>query len=328
MKDNKPHKLSAHPLFVADIGGTHARFGIATLTKRRVKLLLTASMETGRIKNLPKAVNTFLDLAERELKIKVRSGVISVAGPLMVNGRRRSIKLTNGSLVVSEEIMKSKTLLNSVRVINDFYALALATSYIPKGSIKVVRKGKFNWPRVLIGAGTGLGQAVILNDQVLASEGSYAIFPFLTSEQRLARFFEKRNESKSGERHYVKKEMVLSGRGLEHLYIFLNPRSVPLSAEEISRRREEPRSKATLALFSTLFARVCRDFIIETCSWGGLYLAGGVVEKNPKLFGRTFVRELSSHSDANIKRLLGRVPIRLIKEENAGLIGATVEAIR
>src|SRR5262249_59008374 len=107
-----------------------------------------------------------------------RAAGFGVAGPVR-GGRARITKLP---WMVEERRLSSSTGIPRVLVINDFVAAALGVPYVSRGGMRTLRAGEpeARGPRGLIGAGTGLGQAVLLPVRAgwiaLASEGGHADF--------------------------------------------------------------------------------------------------------------------------------------------------------
>ena len=83
----------------------------------------------------------------------------------------------------------------------------------------------------------------------------------------------------------------------------------------------------TLEWASRFYARVCRNYVLETLALGGLYIAGGVAAKTQELLThQAFEKEFRS-SDT-LADLLAKVPVSLIRDENSGLWGAAVLALQ
>lgn len=306
-------------ILAADIGGTNSRF--ALIDGRSIKKY--EACKTKEITDLAKRIDTFLKGS------KVRRGAIAVAGSLtMKNGRRRVVQ-NNGHLIVDERELERKSRLTQVKVLNDFKALALAVPLLKAKQIHTLKRGSGKGIVVLVGPGTGLGQAIITERETLQSEGHHTDIPLYGMEEyTLAAFTNEEMGTQQGSP--VWHEELLSGRGLERLYRFLRftrfkkgrlpPR---LTAEEISATREKNAcSAATFTLFERLLARRCRNFALETKALGGLYLAGGVVTKNLAAWSDAFVEEFTRHAHPQWRKMLERMPVRIITDERACLLGA------
>ncbi len=326
-------------VFAADVGGTNARFAIVNLDGTRPRIVLREEAATRSTANFYKAVDAFLQKAE-ERGYRATTGGFSVAGPPSEKHGRRRIVMNNAHLTLAETDLERKTRLTHARVLNDFEAIAYALDTLPSKKVKVLRKGRPvpGAARAIIGPGTGLGHAILIplahgwkpmlseahhSDMALHGKDEYALGAFTNHEERRA------VESP------VWHEDLLSGRGLERLYRYIRltrfkenallPRKLDAAAISESRRRN-PCSKAALDKFAELLARRCRNFALDTSARGGVYLCGGVVQKNPSLFGKPFLDEFSKHRHPQWQALLQRIPVSLVLDDDAGLLGAATVA--
>jgi glucokinase len=211
-------------------------------------------------------------------------------------------------------------------LINDFFAQALAVGGPPGRDARLILAGNPDpaAPLAVIGAGTGLGKALLVADGrgghlVVPSEGGHADFPFGGGrEQQYQNFLlEKCGGS------YLSGNTVVSGQGLSYLHEFLA--GAELSPAQVV--REFPAHPETHAWAARFYGRVARNYVLETLALGGLYIAGGVAAKAPELLEHPAFREEFHHSPT-MGHLLRRVPVRLISDENSGLWGAAIQARR
>lgn len=328
-----------HAVFAADIGGTNIRFAIVLVERRQPRIVLREQIATRSAANLFKAVDAFLEKAEGK-GYHATTGGFSVAGPLSEKRGRRCVVMNNAHLTIAEVTLERATRLTHARVLNDFEAIAYALDLLPAKSLKILRKGKSapESPRALIGPGTGLGHAFLVpvpggwkpmlseahhSDMALHGKDEYALGAFTNHEER------RTVESP------VCHEDLLSGRGLERLYRYIRltrykdnvllPRKLDAAAISETVKRN-PCSKAALQKFVELLARRCRNFALDTCARGGVYLCGGSVMRNPNLFGKAFLDEFSKHRHPQWRALLQKIPVTIILNDDAGLLGAALVA--
>ena len=76
---------------------------------------------------------------------------------------------------------------------------------------------------------------------------------------------------------------------------------------------------------SRFYARVCRNYVLETLAMGGLYIAGGVAAKAPELITHPAFEAEFRTSDT-MSELLAKIPVSLITDENSGLWGGAMLA--
>jgi glucokinase len=190
-------------------------------------------------------------------------------------------------------------------------------------------------PKALIAAGTGLGEALLFWDGT-----RYRIFP---SEASLTDFAP-RNEkelllvySLRQRMPHVCCEEIVSGRGFRaiHQIIFPgiqhpwfdDPAVDP--AVRITQQALEGSCSAcveTLQIWVEAYAAEAGNLALRVLPFGGVYVAGGIALKIlPKMKDGTFVRTFSDK--ANLSRELARIPIYLVLNEDAPVLGAAYEAL-
>jgi glucokinase len=311
-------------LITADIGGTHSRFGIfhdngdGGLSLIKALWLNTAEYESfgGLIQGLRASG---FPLAPEEADIVV----IAIAGPVE-KGTKSSPPFISWAIDVSNA--REDFGFKKAALINDFVAQAFACLSPAAKTAEMVVNGEpvTGAATAVIGAGTGLGKAVILPDgkrghRALPSEGGHANFPFVSGRECEFQEFLLRA---SGET-YITANDVVSGRGLSSLHLFLTGEK--LEPWEVAEKfRQNPR---TLEWASRFYGRVCRNYVLDTLALGGLYIAGGVAAKNPELVKGTVFEAEFRRSDT-MGALLAKIPVYLVSDENSGLWGGAVYGLQ
>jgi len=308
----------------ADIGGTNSRFGLFIIDDDdRLSLVESIWLRTAEAASFPDLIGNL-----RKSSFSFEPGdadivVIAIAGPVEQNVRSKPPMIAWGLDISSAG--KDFGFRRCV-LINDFIAQAFACrSPIGVAAEKILQGSPDPAAATaVIGAGTGLGKAVTLPAAeggyiALPSEGGHTIFPFIAGRE-----FEYQNFLiKERGDQYITANTVVSGQGLSYLHQFLTGRKLGPSevVEELSLYPE------TLEWASRLYARVCRNYVLETLAMGGLYIAGGVTAKTPELLTHpAFEKEFRS-SDT-LADLLSKVPVSFIKDENSGLWGAATLALQ
>ena len=211
-------------------------------------------------------------------------------------------------------------------LINDFVAQAFSCISPIGKSAEIILPGA---PEPLstiavIGAGTGLGKAMLVPDgkggySAATSEGAHACFPFVGEKE----FSFHRFLIKTRQIHYATYDHVVSGSGLTAIHEFLaGCRLEPAHVVE-----QFPRHPETLEWFARFYGRACRDFALETLSRGGLYIAGGVAARNPAIVRHDSFKDEFLDSAA-MNDVLAKLPVFLINDQNSGLWGAAMKAVR
>ncbi|MDF1614856.1 glucokinase [Desulfurivibrio dismutans] len=366
-------------LLCADIGGTNSRWAFFTLTVADDSGTGPASPQNWH-HGLQLEAEQWLDTdpgksINDQLRKLYASGfplppeqtdlaVLAVAGPVQRRGRYSKLPLVG--LEVDLDLVEHYFPIPRALLINDFTAQALAVLAPPGIKAQKILPGgpdpkDPNAPLAIIGAGTGLGKALLLPGGaaffspvpalapatplplasatppapasatppapssavgqalplVIPSEGGHADFPFAGGRERdyLEFLLKQRGEER------ISGNTVVSGRGLSYLHHFLTGQKLEPAAVTATFTPESE----TLAWAARFYARVCRNYALETLATGGLFIAGGVAAKNPQLLTHpAFAREFQ-HSPT-MDGLLQTIPVHLINAENSGLWGAAIKA--
>ncbi len=318
-------------ILCGDIGGTNTRLAVVEYAKTSPKILLTKVQQTKLIYNFSIFVNEALEFAKKEHNYDISQACFAVAGH--VDGQKA--KLTNASLSIDAEKIKKQTGLKTVFIINDFEAMAFSIPLMAGKSMKIIQRGKPSKKQIkaIIGAGTGLGKAILVaspdeNIQVMPSEGGRADLPIQTQEElQLSEFIKQRRKKRS-----VLYEDVLSGRGLEDIYTFFHTIKYPSqhsslpAATIFASRKQNPCSNKAINIFTNIYAKCCRNYAIETLCEGGLYVTGGIASKNPLSFSKEFIKEFINHEQ--LKLFLKKVPVYIVTNQAAGILGAAIAFLR
>ncbi len=282
-----------HWNLVADIGGTNTRLGVVTngtLTDLR-------KSPTG---TLPEFLAALHDLYA-EIGTPPRAVVAAGAGPV----RNGTIRLTNANLDLSEADIASATGADHTFVINDFTAAAWSVAEITGDDVQALQgdptppKGT----RLVVGPGTGLGVGALLYSEghyhTVSGEGGHVGLSPRTRDE--VDVFEAARriapECFFGDSLTLEAEMFLSGTGLPILYRAVGmaagqPETPVLPAKDIlqaARDGSDPLAIRAAQIFTTHLGAVMGDMAVTVMPTGGVFLVGGVAEKNRWLFGDDFL---------------------------------------
>jgi glucokinase len=236
------------------------------------------------------------------------------------------------SLATALRIDRSRTML-----FNDLVAAAASLPHLSNNDLLALNDAvpKERAPKALIAAGTGLGEALLFWDGA-----HYRIFP---SEASLTDFAP-RNEREmlliQSLRHRMPRvscEEIVSGRGFRAIHqiifpgvqhAFFDDPSVD-AAVRITHQALEGSCSAcveTLQMWTEAYAAEAGNMALRVLPFGGVYVAGGIALKIlPKMKDGTFVRVFSDKS--KLSRELARIPIYVVLNEDAPVLGAAYEAL-
>jgi glucokinase len=336
-------KLEGYDLFVlgGDIGGTHTNLAVAGVRDEQTAVLFSTHFESQKLGSLVPAIKETLEYADEKFGIGIEGGCAGVAGA--VSGCRRS-KPTNLSWEVDAGEIEKATGIKDFYIINDFQIIAYGIESLSEEDLLLAKAGSGGWgeTRSIIGAGTGLGKAILAFDgknyTPISSEGGHGD---LTIHDRFDLGLSE--EIRAGRGTPVSYEEVISGRGIERIYRYLKDRSTEGSsdlryaseiegAEEkaalISKYKEKDEtSRETFKVFAKYYGRCAKNFVLDSMSTGGLYIAGGIAAKNREMF--TSPQFQTEFLKANRQReILEKTPIYVILNYDVSLYGACNAAAR
>jgi glucokinase len=267
------------------------------------------------------------------------AAAFGVAGPV----RAGVARVTKLPWVIEERLLSRRLGLRRVRLVNDFVAAALGLSYVPARRLAVLSRGRPEpaGPIGLIGAGTGLGQAVLLSIdgryEPFPSEGGHADFgPRTPQEDGLVRFVRKLYGR-------VDRDRLLSGEGLRLIYDFLaaeaqtsespavrsafqyEDRSVVISRFALD--GADPLCAEALRLFLAIYGSEAGNLALQYRATGGVFIGGGIAPKILPAFRQGGFLE-AFRGKAPLDQWLANVPVRVVLEPELGLFGAAVAAYR
>lgn len=329
------------PQFVAgDIGGTHSRLRLLESAGDDWRMLRERVFDSGAYASFEAVLREFLAAAA---PLQLASACLAIAGPVRERQGGQAVEVTNLPWRLDSDVLATAFSIGCVRLINDFEAVGYGIGRLAPADVVVLQAGspEASGPRAVIGAGTGLGQAVVVSvggrEQVIATEGGHADFaPTDALQAELWRQLREREE-------HVSYEHLLSGSGLMRLYEFVRARGTASESAAVAgaMRSEDPaavisrhglaRSDAlceqALDLFVRIYGAQAGNLALAAGATGGMYVAGGIA---PKILGRltdgSFIAAF--RAKGRMRGLLERIPVQVIVNPAVGLIGAAACAAR
>jgi len=259
---------------------------------------------------------------------QIDAACFAVAGPVL----GRTATVTNLHWTMDADQLEKAFSITHVALINDFGAVALGVPLLADNDVVPIQTGKriATAPIGILGAGTGLGEAVVIYDgahwNVIASEGGHGDFAPQNEEQ--TRLFLALHQ-KLG---HVSWERLVSGMGLVNIHNFVTGIDQPyddvIPAEiAAAYARGDAAARKTVDLFVDIYGAEAGNMALRVLARGGVFLAGGIAARNLDWFtdGRfveAFLRKGRFHD------MLRDIPVNLIANPRVGLIGATEMARR
>ncbi len=332
------------PLLAADVGGTNTRFCLAQPEGSRLHILQQQTYASADYPRFEQALATFL--AQCNCTDSLDAACIAVAGPVLHRAGEYLASVTNLPWQISNRALQLQLQLSEVQLINDFTAVCYGIDQLNPQQIETLQQGEPSDPSaypsaLVIGAGTGLGVAhrLWMNGawHVLPTETGHAGFaPESALQSALLAYLQVDNA-------HVSLENILSGRGFYVIYRFLQQHlglqptdaiEARLSSEnsaqiicEAALSGSDALSRQTLELFVEIYGAAAGNCVLNHYPLDEVYIAGGIAAKiSTALHSETFTRAFTQKGlmSDNLQAL----PVKLITDENVGLLGALAVAAR
>ncbi|RVT39487.1 glucokinase [Sphingobium algorifonticola] len=310
-----------------DVGGTNARFAIATIGKSGVPVLGT--VRKYKVADYPSLQACWAAFARDETAQGTAAlpRAASIAFATAIGGE--VIKLTNSNWVVRPDALKADLDLDTLCLVNDFEAVAHAVSKLPADHLELLFGPDTPMPRngsvTILGPGTGLGVAMIAfvdgTPHVVATEGGHIDFaPLDVLEGRIVDYLRDKFLRVSAER-------IVSGPGLNNLYkamATIGHDRVELMTDadlwQAALEHTDDFARTSLERFCMCYGSVAGDLALAHGP-GTVVLAGGLTQRM-----KTMLPLSGFHSRFTAKGrfqgLMERVPVRLAIHDEIGLFGA------
>ena len=316
-----------------DIGGTKTNIGLFVPGKKGPRLRRLGTYASRDANGLESILEDFMGRSS----CTPLGAAFGIAGPVL-DGCCRA---TNLPWVVSESSIRKHFGWSNVRLLNDLVATAQAIPFLGEKKLCALnlarrrRRGNIG----VVAPGTGLGQAMLVFHEnryvAVASEGGHVDFaPRSEEEVSLWRYLQ-------GQFGHVSVERLLAGEGLVSIYHWLEesgPHQTPAGlqermesgdpAEVISKSGLEegiPLCRKALDHFVSILGAVCGNLALTATTTGGIYLGGGIPSKIlPALKSELFLQAFKDKG--RFQPFLGQIPVRVILDNRAALLGAAVAA--
>ena len=306
---------------VGDIGGTNARFAIA---------------EPGRspanVRKLPKSHYPGLVEAVEDYLSGIPmpdEAVLAVAGPVVGD----EVAFTNSAWRFSIQDVRKRLGLRRLVIINDLLAHALCVPALSAEEIGSLKSGTRDpgQPAVVMGPGTGLGVAFLLNNAGkvvgMPSEAGHATFAPM---DRVQGEILSRLQRQHG---HVPVERLLSGPGLLAIATTLaqikgevidvrEPRDISARAAA----GECPICREAMQIFSSILGSTAGNLALTLLARGGVFITGGLCRGLRPLLDVEAITQ-AFIAKGRHQAYLQEIPIDQILRHHAALLGAAEVAI-
>lgn len=328
-------------LLAGDIGGTKSILSLYRHSSTGLHRLSELRYPSAAWPDLAPMVHAFLQAQEADGLGRPEVACFAVAGPV----RNGQVTLTTLHWQLEERRLAQDCGLLRVELVNDFVVIVDALPHLQPAQVTPVRAGKAveTAPRLVLGAGTGLGVAMgvptasgLLGIATEAGHGTFA--PRSEAEWRMSQWLK---ADLGVERLSI--ERVVSGTGLGAVARWLlaerHPSGSlpPWAADRVKDSQDWPEAVAAAAQAGDSLARealhlwlgaygsVTGDLALGSLSQGGIWLAGGTAAKQiEELRSPAFLDPLLAKG--RLRALLEPIPIQAITDPAVGVFGAACRA--
>lgn len=317
-------------LVAVDIGGTHARFALASVAPGGVVALGEAvTCRTADHASFPSAWKAFAAKVGRDLP---RACALAVAGP--VGGE--AIHFTNNFWIIRPADLPETIGVEHITLINDSAAIGHAAATVRDDQFVRLCGPDGPLPGAgtlsVVGPGTGLGVCHVWRDgaggyRVQSTEGGHVAFaPLDQVEDAILARLRKRYSRVSVER-------VVSGPAIVDIYevlTALDGRAVPpLDDRTIWQRGlsgEDRLAVAAMERFCLALGSVAGDLALAQGA-GGVVIAGGLgLRIKDRLMASGFGERF--RAKGRFESLMAEIPVRIVTHPQPGLLGAAAAFAR
>lgn len=328
-------------ILAGDVGGTKVELALFGFFQGKLTVLHEQRYPSKEFSGLGKLAKTFLDEvgALGRNRQDIVAACFGVPGPV----RQGRLKLTNLPWELDNRKLAIDLKIDHLYLINDLEANAYGVAELSPDQLYSLSAGDAgaHGNRALMSAGTGLGEGVMIwNGRThvpMASEGGHGDFAARTDDEiDLLRYLRRELQGR------VSYERVISGMGLSNLYKFC--RDVKGMEEpawlKARMQAEDPNAVITevgqagdgndlcgkaLDMFVSAYGAEAGNLALKVLAVGGVYLGGGIVPKLlHKMKDGTFMQAFADKG--RLSGLLSQMPVRIILESRAALIGAAAYA--
>ena len=319
--------MSSHPILIADIGGTNARFALADNTPSYFSQTLT--LKTVDFEKLTDAIDAYLS----SLNITQLQGIcLAVAGPVSNEG----VIFPNSHWSVKCEHLRKKYNITRTCLLNDWESISYSLSVLNQSDLQAIG-GQWtsladqdnDYTVATLGPGSGLGISGLLrrNQSLtpLITEGGHAGFSAENEMQaEVLRYLHGKYDTR------ISIERVLSGPGIVNIHEALcaihNTECPELTAAEIAAagtNKGDILCVQTIDLFFEILGQVAGDIALTIGANQGVFIGGGIVQRYSDSLVTSRFRQ-GFENKGRHSQLMKGIPTWLIKHRNPGLLGASV----
>ena len=310
---------SDSPNLIADIGGTNARFALVDSPKGTPYKSMTL-----RCADYPRLVDATLAYLNGISAPPVRHAAISIATSVASD----QLQITNLGWTFSIRQARQALKLTSLKMLNDYTALALALPQLTDGEYQQFggQQSRDGDAMAVIGPGTGLGVSGITRVgnrwSPLQGEGGHVSYgPLNSREADVIEIVRRQFE-------HVSVERLVCGPGLALLYQSIATldglkieAATPKDITEMAMGKSSGIAEEAVDMFCAILGSVAGNLALTLGARAGVFIGGGIVPQLGKHFVQSSFRS-RFEKHGRFTQYLEKIPTYIIQSKYPALLGA------
>jgi glucokinase len=335
-------------LLAADVGGTKTLLGLFEEAPERPKAIEWGEFVTLDYDSLVPMIREFLK-AEGVAPKTIKAASFGVAGAIANNVAR----LTNVPWLVDGQAIADALSLPPVHILNDLQAMAHSVPVLAPKELEFLQQGvaQSGGNAAIIAAGTGLGEALLLNVEGRfvpgASEGGHADWGARNRREiellsAIIRVYGRCSVEHVvcgpglvnayqfthdvwGSRMYLSPAAFVPARTCDGVGRVDDPVDLPATITKSAVEGRCPKCREALDIFIEAYGAEAGNLALRTTATAGVYIGGGIAPKLlPIIKAGRFMDAFRAKEP--MQDLVATIPVAVILNAEAGLLGAAVHA--
>jgi glucokinase len=337
-------------LLAADVGGTKTLLGLFARAPERPRRIEVGEFTTLDYDDLVPMIREFLKANGVEPRT-IEAATFGIAGAVTDQVAR----LTNVPWLVDGTAIGPAAGLRRLHILNDLEAMAHSVAVLEPSELAILQQGvaQPNGNAAVIAAGTGLGEALLLNldDRFVpgASEGGHADWGARTPREiemlsvltrvygrcsvehvicgpGLVNIYQFTHDA-FGSRTYITPAAFVPARTCAGVGVVDDPADLPAAISKSALAQRCAQCVEALEMFVAAYGAEAGNLALRMVATAGVYVGGGIA---PKILSAIesggFVDAF--RAKAPMDAFVATIPIAVILNPEAGLLGAAVHANR
>ena len=314
---------------IGDIGGTNARFALASTDKPGFSSEIT--LQCDDFESADASIKSYLEQVESGMPDVI---CLAAAGPVV----DQRVRFTNNHWQLDGELLKREFGIGKVLILNDFESIAYSMPFIEQDYLMPIGLPlpkpleKDHYMLGVLGPGTGLGAVGLRKYGAelipISGEAAHSGFAAETAVQiEVLKKLRERFDRVSCER-------LVSGPGLENIYWALtqihDEKRIHLSPADIFKAASDNSdilASESVQLFFEVLGQVAGDIALTLGAYDGIYIGGGITQRYPEIVTNSLFRSGFERKGRH-RSLMERIPTQLIMHKQPGLLGSAYCALQ